>query len=210
MKLLFLVFPKGSPLFVVTAPFEFLWAIIGVLLTIGGTFLEAFVTDPSWLWQRETVEVHSLGVTYQIGAVLLVGCLGGKNAAAMSQIAYLALGLTVLPVFSEGGGIDYLKEPTFGYLLGFVPGGWICGFLAFKALPKLELLAFSCLCGLLTIHSVGLIYLTLTSLIHGVIAPGILLSEAIEKYSLQPLPGQLAVSCAVTVLSYILRRLMFY
>ncbi len=193
-----------------TPPLEFLWAIIGVLLTIGGTFLEAFVTDPSWLWQQQNVEVHSLGVTYQIGAVLLVGCLGGKNAAAMSQIAYLALGLTLLPVFSEGGGLDYLKEPTFGYLLGFIPGGWICGFLAFKALPKLELLAFSCLCGLLTVHSMGLIYLTLIDVFNGAATQGITLSEAVEKYSIQPLPGQLAVSCAVAVLSYILRRLMFY
>ena len=100
-----------------TTTSDFFWAIIGVLLTIGGTFLEAFVTSPSWLWQQENVAVHSLGVTYQIGAVLLVGCLGGKNAAAMSQIAYLALGLTLLPIFSEGGGIDYLKQPTFGYLL---------------------------------------------------------------------------------------------
>ncbi|MBE9145864.1 biotin transporter BioY [Planktothrix mougeotii] len=193
-----------------TPALEFLWAIIGVLLTIGGTFLEAFVTDPSWLWQQQNVEVHSLGVTYQIGAVLLVGCLGGKNAAAMSQIAYLALGLTVLPVFSEGGGLDYFKQPTFGYLLGFIPGGWICGFLAFKALPKLELLAFSCLCGLLTVHSMGIMYLTISHLINGASTQGILLTEAFEKYSLQPLPGQLAVSCAVAVLSYILRGLMFY
>jgi len=210
VKLLFLVSPKGNISGIVTPPLEFLWAIIGVLLTIGGTFLEAFVTDPSWLWQQQNVEVHSLGVTYQIGAVLLVGCLGGKNAAAMSQIAYLALGLTVLPVFSEGGGLDYLKEPTFGYLLGFIPGGWICGFLAFKALPKLELLAFSCLCGLLTVHSMGLIYLTLSHLLNGVATQGIPLQEAIEKYSLHALPGQLAVSCAVAVLSYILRGLMFY
>ncbi|MBD2480460.1 biotin transporter BioY [Planktothrix sp. FACHB-1365] len=193
-----------------TPALEFLWAIIGVLLTIGGTFLEAFVTDPSWLWQQQNVEVHSLGVTYQIGAVLLVGCLGGKNAAAMSQIAYLALGLTILPVFSEGGGLDYFKQPTFGYLLGFIPGGWICGFLAFKALPKLELLAFSCLCGLLTVHSMGIMYLTISHLINGASTQGILLTEAFEKYSLQPLPGQLAVSCAVAVLSYILRGLMFY
>jgi biotin transport system substrate-specific component len=210
VKLLFLVSPKGNISGVVTPPLEFLWAIIGVLLTIGGTFLEAFVTDPSWLWQQQNVEVHSLGVTYQIGAVLLVGCLGGKNAAAMSQIAYLALGLTLLPVFSEGGGLDYLKEPTFGYLLGFIPGGWICGFLAFKALPKLELLAFSCLCGLLTVHSMGLIYLTLSHLINGAATQVIPLQEAIEKYSIHPLPGQLAVSCAVAVLSYILRGLMFY
>ncbi|MEB3882760.1 biotin transporter BioY [Lyngbya sp. CCY1209] len=191
-------------------PVEFLWAIIGVLLTIGGTFLEAFVTDPASLWDPQNVQVHSLGVTYQIGAVLLVGCMGGKNAAAMSQIAYLALGLTVLPVFSQGGGFGYLAEPTFGYLLGFVPGGWVCGLLAFRNPPKLELLAFSCLCGLATIHSVGILYLVATYLIQEAGDRIVPLMEAVNSYSIAPLAGQLAVACAVTVLSYVLRGLMFY
>ncbi|RAQ47280.1 biotin transporter BioY [Arthrospira sp. O9.13F] len=191
-------------------PVEFLWAIIGVLLTIGGTFLEAFVTDPSSLWSQPNIQIHSLGVTYQIGAVLLVGCMGGKNAAAMSQIAYLALGLTVLPVFSQGGGFGYLAEPTFGYLLGFVPGGWVCGFLAFRNHPKLELLGFSCLCGLITIHLVGILYLVATHLMNDVGDRIIPLMTAIPSYSLTPLGGQLAVACAVTVISYVLRGLMFY
>lgn len=193
-----------------TVPLEFLWAIIGVLLTIGGTFLEAFVADPSWLWEQKEIQVYSLGVTYQIGAVLLVGCMGGKNAAAMSQIAYLVLGLTVLPIFSEGGGIGYLKEPTFGYLLGFIPGGWLCGMLAFKSPPKLELLALSCCCGLVAIHSVGITYLTINHLFSGFSTQTLPLLDAIEKYSFNPLPGQVGVACAVTVLSYILRGLMFY
>lgn len=191
-------------------PVEFLWAIIGVLLTIGGTFLEAFVTDPSSLWSQPNIQIYSLGVTYQIGAVLLVGCMGGKNAAAMSQIAYLALGLTVLPVFSQGGGFGYLAEPTFGYLLGFVPGGWVCGFLAFRNHPKLELLGFSCLCGLITIHTMGILYLVAAHVINNVGDRMIPLITAIHSYSITPLPGQLAVACAVTVISYVLRGLMFY
>ncbi len=193
-----------------TVPFELLWAIIGLLLTIGGTFSPAFVAHPSWLWEQQEIQVYPLGVTYQIGAVLLVGCMGGKNAAAMSQIAYLFLGLTVFPIFSEGGGIGYLKEPTFGYLLGFIPGGWLCGMLAFKSPPKLELLALSCCCGILVIHSVGITYLTIHHLFPGLATPTLPLSDAIEKYSLNPLPGQVGVACAVTVLSYILRGLMFY
>jgi len=36
--------------------------------------------------------------------------------------------------FAQGGGIDYPKQPQFGYLLGFIPGAWVCGFLAFQAL----------------------------------------------------------------------------
>jgi biotin transport system substrate-specific component len=133
----------------------------------------------------------------------------GKNAAAISQIAYIFLGLTLLPIFAQGGGFAYLKQPTFGYLLGFIPGAWLCGNLAFKAAPKLELLAFSCVSGLLAIHLVGLSYLILSSIFAG-FSTTLPLVLAIQTYSIYPLPGQLAVVCAVTVLAYGLRRLMFY
>src|SRR5919202_2350933 len=144
----------------VSAPNELLWALIGLLLTIGGTFVEAFVTNPPWDWSSQGIHTISLGVTFQIGAVLLVGCLGGKNAGALSQIAYIVLGLGLnLKVFTQGGGISYLKEPTFGYLLGFIAGAWVCGLLAFRMRRRVESLAFSCICGLLTIHFYGVGYL---------------------------------------------------
>lgn len=195
---------------IVAAPNQLLWSLIGLLLTIAGTFLEAYVTISPWNWSQHGIQTLSLGVTYQVGAVLLVGCLGGKNAGALSQIAYLVLGLTWLPVFAQGGGIDYLNQPHFGYLLGFVPGAWVCGFLAFQAPPKLESLAFSCICGLLTIHLTGLGYLILSDIFNWADTQALPLLEAALKYSLYPLPGQLAVICAVTVLAYVLRHLMFY
>ncbi|NEP42885.1 MAG: biotin transporter BioY [Okeania sp. SIO2H7] len=191
-------------------PKEILWAIVGLVLTIGGTFLEAYVANPSALWENREIQTLSLGVTYQIGAVLLVGCLGGKNAAAISQIAYIVLGLTLLPIFAHGGGWDYFQEPTFGYLLGFIPGAWLCGNLAFKAAPKLELLAFSCVIGLFAIHLVGLSYLILSNIFTDVGGDSLLPILAIKTYSIDALPGQMAVICAVTVLAYVLRSLMFY
>ena len=190
------------------APIELIWAFIGLILTIGGTFLPASVTTPIWFWDGRGFQAYSLGVTYQIGAVLLVGCMGGKNAAALSQIAYLALGLTLWPVFSQGGGIGYLKEPSFGYLLGFVPGAWVCGWVAFKVVSRLESMAFSCLCGLFTVHAIGLIYLIFTHFLPPTRTTP--LFDEILKYSVYPLPGQLAVVCAIAVLSFVLRRLMFY
>ncbi|UBF28174.1 biotin transporter BioY [Kovacikia minuta CCNUW1] len=189
---------------------ELLWALIGLLLTIGGTFLEAFVAMPTWHWGANSIQAHSLGVTYQIGAVLLVGCLGGRNAAVLSQIAYILLGLTWFPVFAQGGGISYLKEPSFGYILGFIPGAWLCGYLAFKALPKLESLAFSCLSGLLSIHMSGILYLVLSYALNWVNTSELPLYQALLKYSVYPLPGQFAVICAVTVLAFTLRHIMFY
>ncbi|MCL6436431.1 MAG: biotin transporter BioY [Leptolyngbyaceae cyanobacterium HOT.MB2.61] len=189
---------------------ELLWAFIGLLLTIGGTFLEAFVATPTWQWGTNSLQTHSLGVTYQIGAVLLVGCLGGKNAAVLSQIAYILLGLTWFPIFAQGGGMSYIKEPSFGYILGFIPGAWLCGLLAFKALPRLESLAFSCLSGLLTIHLTGIVYLVLSYYFGWLGKAQIPLQQALLKYSLHPLPGQFAVICAVTLIAFTLRHLMFY
>jgi biotin transport system substrate-specific component len=191
---------------------ELLWALIGLLLTIGGTFLPASVAMPVWNGSSHSLNTHSLplGVTYQIGAVLLIGCLGGKNAAALSQIAYLMLGLTTLPIFHQGGGLGYVREPTFGYLLGFIPGAWVCGYLAFKALPRLETLMISCFCGLISIHLIGIAYLTLTAATGWINRVGFTLAGAIAQYSFAPLPGQLAVMCAVTLIAFTMRQLMFY
>jgi biotin transport system substrate-specific component len=189
---------------------QLLWSMIGLLLTMGGTFLEAYGITFPWSWSQQGIQTFSLGVTCQVGAVLLVGCLGGKNAGALSQIAYLVMGLTLLPVFADGGGIGYIKLSQFGYLLGFIPGAWICGLLAFKARPRLETLAFSCICGLLTVHICGITYLITSYVFHWKGTENLPLLEAILRYSWFAVPGQLAVVCAVTVIAYLLRHLMFY
>lgn len=187
---------------------QLLWSLIGLLLTISGTFLQAYATNAPWGWSEHGIQTIPLGVTYQIGAVLLVGCLGGSNAGALSQIAYLILGLSWLFVFTQGGGIGYFQLPNFGYLLGFVPGAWVCGYLAFRVPAKLESLASSCLWGLLIIHLCGLTYLILNQIFHW--SSQLPLLQSILKYSVYPLPGQLAVVCAVTVLAYVLRLILFY
>ncbi len=196
-----------TPKLNVTAPTQLLWAIVGLILTIGGTLLEAFIASPFSLWGQ--APAYSLGVSCQIGAVLLVGCLGGKNAAVISQVAYLLLGLTSwFNVFTHGGGLDYVHRPSFGYLLGFIPGAWICGLLAFWLPVRLEHLALSCLGGLLTIHLVGIGYLLTADYFHW--AGQVSVLQAIVTYSLNPLAGQMAIVCAVAVLAFGLRRLMFY
>jgi biotin transport system substrate-specific component len=110
---------------------------LALVLTIVATWMEAFTVNGPWSWGQSGIAIVSLGVSFQVGAVLLTGCVGGKNAAALSQIAYLVLGLALFqvfefPVFTQGGGLSYVREPGFGYLVGFVPAGWVCGYLAFQ------------------------------------------------------------------------------
>jgi biotin transport system substrate-specific component len=186
-----------------------LWAVIGLLLTISGVFIEVAIPVPPLTWPIDwnNVPTYSLGVTLQIGAILLVGCMAGRNAAALSQIAYLILGLSGFQIFAQGGGLAYLKEPTFGYLLGFLPGAWICGHIAFQQQRRLENLIMSCLCGLGAIHIVGLFYLTVLSVFKMTAANW---WEAVLRYSVYPLPGQFIIVCTVAAVAYLMRILLFY
>ncbi len=203
------VTPQQSPT-KVSPTNEFLWAIIGLLLTVFSTFVQAFMTNSPWAWEQQGLESVPLGVTFQVGAVLLTGCMGGKNAGILSQIAYVFLGLFGLPVFAQGGGLNYWQEPSFGYLLGFIPGAWLCGFMAFRMRRKLESFAWSAVCGLLIIHLSGLAYLIGLSFLNTTQVSFNTLPELMMNYSLTPLPSQLVIVCAVAVLTYILRQLLFY
>ena len=189
---------------------ELLWALIGLVLTIGGTFVPAFFPNMPWEWSNQGMQIYPLKVSFQIGAVLLVGCLGGKNAGALSQIAYLVIGLSGLSVFDQGGGLQYLTKPSFGYLLGFIPGAWLCGYLAFQTKARLEALTCSCFCGLLTIHFFGLTYLLGLQIASPAHRGIITFFKAIWVYSLHLLPGQMAVMCAVSLFAFFLRRILLY
>ena len=190
----------------------FLWALIGLLLTIVSTFAQVFVASPPWNWATQGILAFSLGVTYQIGAVLLTACMGGETAGALAQIAYLFIGLGWMPVFAQGGGLSYIREPSFGYLLGFIPGAWLCGWWALRQLPRLENFAIASLMGLGVIHAVGMVYLLgLTfSKLNASLATSQTLLANLYHYSIAPLPGQLVVVCVVAVLTGALRRLLFY
>ncbi len=197
----------------VSVPNEVLWALIGLLLTILGTFVEASTLNPPWNWAQQGVKLVSLDVTFQVGAVLLTGCLGGKNAGALSQIAYIVIGLFWLPVFALGGGVSYFTEPSFGYVLGFIPGAWLCGAMAFRQRATLEWLVVSAMVGLLVIHLCGLVYLLGLSFVFPntnlLVTPDNLPAMLVD-YSINPFPAQLAIACVVALLSLILRQILFY
>lgn len=65
--------------------------------------------------------------TLQIFFVVLSGLLLGGRLGFLSQAIYITLGLIGVPIFAYGGGLNYIFNPTFGYLIGFSIAAFIIG-----------------------------------------------------------------------------------
>ncbi len=210
----------------ISRPYILMWTIVGLFLTIGANFVPAYIISSPVQWLSQGITAYPLGFKCQVGAVLLVSCLGGRTAGVLAQIAYLLLGLVWLKIFNDGGGIEYLYKPAFGYLLAFMPGAWVCGQLAFKQTlskeaianssirltlkPELEDLGISCLCGLITIHFFGILYSICFKIVDLQQSGNFNLLDSIVSYSIYPLFSQLLLACAATLIAFVLRRAMFY
>lgn len=62
--------------------------------------------------------------TLQFLFTTLAGVLLGGKLGAVSVACYVVLGLLGVPIFAEGGGLSYVFQPTFGYLIGFCAGAF--------------------------------------------------------------------------------------
>ncbi len=135
-----------------------------------------------------SIPLAGVPVTMQTLFVCLAGLLLGKTYAPLTLLGYLLLGLLGLPVFSRGGGIGYLLEPTFGYLLGFVAGSFVIGYLAQKHHPVLGVVLGLCLIyllGSLWYYGIVTIYLNQT------LSASVLLTACV--LTTLPLDGAMAV-----------------
>lgn len=108
-------------------------ALFTSLITVGG-----LISIPIPFTQVE--------VSLQTVFVIMAGLVLGGRDGALSVLVYIAMGLFGLPVFTKGGGPQYVFMPSFGYLIGFPIGALICG----------------ALCGRLKTHRRGKVFLCAT------------------------------------------------
>ena len=96
----------------------------------------------------------------QVPAIACMTVILGRKYSLVAIFLYLIIGLFLLPVFSLGGGIKYIFQYGFGYLLGFIPMVLILWkFLEKDYKPKQVILAS--LYSVLALHIFGIIYLVL-------------------------------------------------
>lgn len=68
------------------------------------------------------IPIPNMQFTLQFLFTMLAGLLLGPKLGFISVAVYLLIGLSGIPIFSEGGGPGYIFMPSFGYLIGFAVG----------------------------------------------------------------------------------------
>lgn len=84
------------------------------------------------------IPVPPVPFTLQTLFVFLAAGLLGPTGGFLSQCLYLTVGLLGIPVFSGGGGIGYIFNPGFGYLLGFPIAALIMGIVSRRFVQRKE------------------------------------------------------------------------
>ncbi len=123
-------------------------AIFVALITVG-----AFIKIP----------IGIVPVAMQFAFAMLAGLMLGAKDGLIAVIIYIAMGLFGLPIFTAGGGFQYVFQPTFGYMLGYIVAVPVCGIIArgFKkdAPLKLSRLMIGAFTAMAIVYFVGVMYM---------------------------------------------------
>ena len=127
-------------------------------------------------------------ITLQTFFTAMAGCVLGPWYGALSQLVYVALGLVGLPIFTQGGGIGYLMQPTCGFLIGLIPAAWVIGRIAGRK-PEPKQIVPACLLGYGVLYAIGVPYMALIA--NAYLGKGLTFWQVIKNGMLIYLPGDL-------------------
>ena len=115
----------------------------------------------------------------QIPVLFFIVALMGRKFGIFAIFCYIILGL-FFPIFALGGGLSYLFEYGFGYILAYLPAIFFAGTLLKGKTDYLRIPVVS-LVGVLTIHILGILYMLFISTLRH--APWELVSSWISSQS---------------------------
>jgi len=173
------------------------------MLIIIFAMLPSSIIFPQEDLSLSVIPLHS---NWQIQGLLLTSLLCGPQIGTISAASYLIIGLFYLPVFHGGGSVGYILTYEFGYLLGFIPAAWTCGFLA-KNTSKVNLINYSfyTAISLCILHIIGIIYLILGKVFGNWLNS---LFDLILINTIIPFPTQLLLCISISLLSILLKHIL--
>ena len=101
-----------------------------------------------------------LPVTLQSLFCAFAGLIIGPRLGALSMTVYAALGLAGVPVFAQGGGLTYIFNKSFGFILGFIAGAYVIGKILQQSKQSTKADSIKAvMAGLFTIYLLGMAYM---------------------------------------------------
>ena len=147
-----------------------LMVLFCVFMLICATFIQFDITHPvipnlfSGKHLTKADFFYTFSIIPQVPIVLFIIGLLGRKMGLTSIILYILIGLCAVPIFALGGGITYITEPSFGYILAYIPAGYFAGLILNEEFSFINILKAS-IAGVLIIHLVGIIYMIFVALI---------------------------------------------
>ena len=178
-------------------------AITGVMLIIICAMIQSSIILPQ---QDLSLSIFPLNSSWQIQGLLITSLLCGPQIGIISAISYLFIGLFYLPVFHGGGSVGYILTHEFGYLLGFIPAAWTCGFLSKKD-PNANLISYSfyTILSLFILHFTGIIYMIFGNIFGNWVND---LSDLIIINTLIPFPTQILLCLSISLVAILIKRIL--
>ena len=181
---------KGEPIRITIG--TLVMTMLCVILLIVATFTQVTVHHPYipsdtllFLGQEHTEFeiikhfIKSYDYIPQIPMIFFIVALMGRKFGITAIVLYIILGM-FFPVFALGGGISYLFEYGFGYILAYLPAIFFAGTLLKGKTDYLRIPVIS-LVGVVTIHILGILYMLFISTLRH--APWELVSSWIASQS---------------------------
>lgn len=124
-------------------------------LTLCAFFIVLFIIS-----SKVVIPAGIIPITLQTCSMIMAGMLLTSKQIFISYGIYLGMGILGLPVFANGGGIGYIMQPSFGFLLAFPLAAACCSILR----SKLSLHSFIqvyplCLLAIFIVYVIGCGYM---------------------------------------------------
>lgn len=108
------------------------WWVRSLFLVLGGSLLIALFARISIPLPFSPIPLALQGIV-----CLMMGAMLGRRLGALTVLTYLAQGAIGLPIFALGkAGFPVLLGPTGGYLVGYLLGAWVTGYVMEKSGSK--------------------------------------------------------------------------
>ena len=122
--------------------------------------------------------IGPIPITLQTFAVFMISLILGVKKSIIVFLTYIIMGLIGIPVFSQGGGFDYIFNPSFGFIRGFLAASAIIGIrkdlFYVKYITSTIGLIIINLCGVIYMYIIINYYLDLDKSLSYVLSVGVL------------------------------------